>query len=229
MASQFKKGLVWLTGLAVFAFFSCGCRTSTTNNSNNSNNPTNNAVRTQTAAETTRYSNSSEKFSGDLQNNYVDFSFDYPSTWKRDTHAGKSKSPNFVKVENATADQMITLENFAVGYFSGQADLMPELANQMSEQISRGFPKYKKVSEGTTKIGGYDGYEFRFTAHAEDTPKGDLDLWGRTVLLPGANERKGAVLTMIATSASDKIHSVNDVGEKGDLPVILNSFRFEKN
>ena len=228
MAYQFKKGLVWLTGLAVFAFFSCGCRTSTTNNSNNSNNPTNNAMRAQTAAETTRYSNSSEKISGDLQNNYVDFSFDYPSAWKRDTDAGKGKSPNFVKIENATADE-ITLENFAVGYFSGQADLMPELANQMSEQFSRGFPKYKKVSEGATKIGGYDGYEFRFTAHAEDTPKGGLDLWGRTVLLPGSNERKGAVLTMIATSASDKIHSVNDVGEKGDLPIILNSFRFEKN
>jgi hypothetical protein len=225
MAYQFKKGLVWLSGLAVFAFLSCGGRTSTTNNSNN---PTNNAVRTQPPAGTTRYSNSSEKFSGDLQNNYVDFSFDYPPAWKRDTDAGKGKSPNFVKIENATADE-ITLENFAVGYFSGQGDLMPELANQMSKQFSRGFPEYKKVSEGATKIGSYEGYEFRFTAHAEDTPKGGLDLWGRTVLLPGSNERKGAVLTMIATSASEKIHNVNDVGEKGDLPIILNSFRFEKN
>jgi hypothetical protein len=225
MASQFKQGLVWLTGLAVSACLVVGCRTSGTNNSNN---PTTSAVRTQPAAGTTRYSNSSEKFSGDLQNNYVDFSFDYPSAWKRDTDAGKGKSPNFVKIENATADE-ITLENFAVSYFSGQGDLMPELANQMSEQFSRGFPEYKKVSEGATKIGGYDGYEFRFTAHAEDTPKGGLDLWGRTILLPGSNERKGAVLTMIATSASDKIHSVNDVGEKGDLPIILNSFRFEKN
>jgi hypothetical protein len=234
MTPQPKRNLVSLISLAVVLFLSTGClHSSSSNNSNNSKSgpaatATQPSAATQRPAGATQYSNSSVKFGGHLQENYVDFSFDYPSGWKRDPDAGKGNSPNFVKVENATGDQ-ITLENFAVGYFSGQRELMPELANQMSQQFARNFPGYKKVSEGETKIGSYDGYEFRFTAHVKDTPKGDLDLWGRTVLLPGSEERKGAVLTMFATSASDKIHDVNEVGEKGELPIILSSFRFEKN
>ena len=126
------------------------------------------------------------------------------------------------------SDDEITMENFAVGYFTGQADLMPKLAEQLNEQLSGGFPEYKKVSEGPTKVGNYDGYEFRFTSHSKETSRGELDIWGRTVLIPGNDERKGAVLLMIATSANDQIKGVSDVGSKGDLPIILNSFRFAK-
>ncbi|HVS80189.1 MAG TPA: hypothetical protein VHE60_00475, partial [Pyrinomonadaceae bacterium] len=87
---------------------------------------------------------------------------------------------------------------------------------------------YKKVSEGEIRIGSYDGYEFRFTSHTKAAAEGheDIDFWGRVVLLPGTGARKGATLVMIASSASQDVHGVEDVGEKGELPIILNSFRF---
>jgi hypothetical protein len=227
MTSQLKRNLLSLAGLGIFVWLALGSYVGTNKNENNSNSSKPNTGVTAHGAGMTTYSNSRGNFTGNLKENYVDFSFEYPSDWKKDPGAGKGDSPNFVKIEQATDDQ-ITLENFAVGYYTGQREFMPKVANQLSEQFSGGFPEYKKVSEGETKVGRYDGYEFRFTAHAKNTPKGDLDVWGRVVILPGGDNRKGAALIMLATSASDQVRSVDDVGEKGELPKILSSFKFDK-
>ena len=222
MNQQLKRTLLSLAGLAVFLLLAFGSEYSTNTNTSSSNRPSRSSRSTN--RDTTTYTNSKSDFSGKLEENYVDFSFDYPNAWKRDPEAGKGTSPNFVKVEKTTSDK-ITLENFAVGYFSGQKALMPQLAAQLSEQFSGGFPEYKKVSEGETRVGSYDGYEFRFTSRAKDTPKGDLDIWGRVVLIPGESGGKGAAMVMLVTSASQDVHSLEDVGEKGELPIILNSFK----
>lgn len=226
MTPQLKKNLISLAGLGVFVFLAIGSYPFTNKNETTNKSNTNQVASTK-AADTTKYSNSSEHFNGALKENYVDFSFDYPSAWERDPKAGKANSPNFVKVER-TNDNDITVENFAVGYYTGQREVMPKVADQLSEQFSSGFPEYKKVSQGETKIGRYDGYEFRFTSHIKDTPQGPLDLWGRVVLLPGSDNRKGASLVMIASSASDQVRSMDDVGVKGELPIILSSFKFDK-
>jgi hypothetical protein len=44
--------------------------------------------------------------------------------------------------------------------------------------------------------------------------------------LPSDAGRKGAALVMLASSRSPDIHGPEDVGEKGELPAIVNSFRF---
>jgi len=224
MTSGIKKCLLLTTALALILSYASACSTKKSANTANSN--AQQAVKS-TTGKTTTYQNSSVKFSGPLAEFYVDFSFDYPSSWERDEDAGRASSPNFVKVEHLSDDEK-TIENFAVGYFSGQAELMPQLANDLSKKIAAGFPDYKKVAEGPTKIGNYDGYEFKFTSHASDKAQGELDIWGRTVLIPGNDQRNGAVLLMIATSAGDQVKGVDDLGNKGELPIILNSFRFAK-
>src|SRR5262245_3847707 len=210
MTSERKKVLISLGGLAVFIFLAAGSslNTNSNNNSNSNSSPATHSV------ETTTYKNSSGNFIGKLQENYVDFNFDYPKTWKKDAEAGKGASPNFVKVERRSDDD-ITLENLAVGYFTGQQEVMPKLAGQLSNQLKPGFPKYTKVSEGPTRVGSYDGYEFRFTSRSNQSARGDLDIWGRAILLPGSENRKGAILLMLATSASPDVKGVDDVGEKG--------------
>lgn len=217
MRHHFKKNLLSLLGLGVFLFLALGSWPNT-NNNNQAPAPE------RHAANTTTYTNSRSQFTGNLEENYVDFSFDYPSSWKR-KDAGKASDPNFVKVENATSDNF-TIENFAVGYFTGQRELMPRLANQVSEQFSKSFPEYRKVSEGETSVGPYDGYEVRFTSHVATSGRGEVNIWGRCILLPGDTGRKGAALIMLASSVGDDVKGPEDVGEKGELPVILNSFRF---
>lgn len=223
MSNQTKRTLLSLTGLGVFLLLAFGSESSTNKNSSSSNSNSGSSNERVTSKDTTTYTNSKSSFSGTLEDNYVDFSFDYPSKWKRDPGAGKGNSPNFVKVENETSDA-ITIENFAVGYCSGPLSLMPQLATQLSNRFENGgdFPMYKKVSEGATHVAGLDAYEFRFTGHSSRST--ELDLWGRAVLIPSAPGRKGVVLIMLGTSAGPILHSVDDLGEKGELPTILNSF-----
>src|SRR6266566_2879402 len=156
MNEQLKRTMLSLAGLAVFLLLAFGSEYSTNKNSNPKTIGSNSRV--STSGGTKSYTNNKSSFSGTLADNFVEFSFDYPSSWKRDPKAGVGESPNFVKVENESSDQ-ITLENFAVGYFTGQKALMPQLAAKLSDQFSGSFPEYKKVSEGETHVGSYEGYE----------------------------------------------------------------------
>ena len=99
----------------------------------------------------------------------------------------------------------------------------------MSKQLASGFPEYRKVSEGPTRVGAYDGYEFHFEGMSRDTAKGDVKIWGRVVFLPppsGGNT--GVTLLMLTTSLAPELTSIDDVGVKGELPMVLESFRFGK-
>jgi hypothetical protein len=223
MNQQVRRTILSLLGLAVFLVLAFGSEWSSNKNSNVKTVGTNSRISTST--DTLSYTNTKSSFSGKLAENFVAFTFEYPNTWKRDTKAGTADSPNFVKVEHETDDQ-ITLENFAVGYFTGQKSVMARLAGQLSDQFKSSFPEYEKVSEGETKVGTYDGYEFRFVSHSKTSADKPIEIWGRAILLAGDTGRKGAALVMLATSESPDVKSVEDVGEKGDLPKVLASFRF---
>ncbi|HLL74374.1 MAG TPA: nuclear transport factor 2 family protein [Pyrinomonadaceae bacterium] len=180
------------------------------------------------------YVNSPASFTGTLAEHYSDFSFQYPQSWVLKEPPGQSRS-NFVKVERSL-DGNTTLENFAVGWYTstgtarGDAALFPQLANQLSSQFAVGFPGYRKVSEGATRVGNYDGYEFRFTSRLKNPQGKNIDLYGRAVMLPSGSttQRNGVALIMLATSLAPEIKSVEDVGVRGELPVILESFRMGK-
>ncbi|HVS80399.1 MAG TPA: hypothetical protein VHE60_01535 [Pyrinomonadaceae bacterium] len=214
MNQQLKRTLLSLAGLGVFLLLALGSLPAS--NENNSNQNSNRRSNPNTIT----YHNSSEQFTGQLADNYVDFSFDYPNSWKRDPEAGTSSDPSFVKVEKTASNGF---ENFAVAPCWALRDELPQLAGRTSDQFSGGFPEYKKVSEGEIRIGSYDGYEFRFTSRIKP---GQGRVWGRVVLLPGTGARKGATLILLAMSASSDVHGPEDVGEKGELPGILDSFRF---
>lgn len=218
MKQHFKRNLLSLVALGIFLFLALGSLPNTNKNSGPAPSPSR-------SANTTTYTNSRSQYTGKLADNYVDFSFDYPSDWQRDPDAGRGTDPNFVKVEKMSSDNKATIENFAVGWVSGPSAVMPQLARQLSTQLSSQFPEYKKVSEGEVRIGPYDGYEFRFTSTVK-LAEAEGYLWGRVVLLPSDTGRKGAVLLMLASSASPDVQGPEDVGDKGQLPIILNSFRF---
>ena len=94
--------------------------------------------------------------------------------------------------------------------------------------MAKAFPEYHKVSEGPTKVNSLDGYEFRWSGLSKGTAKGDLQLWGRVVFLPTSVEgdKNGAILSMFTTSLAPELSGVEDVGYKGQAPVIFDSFRF---
>lgn len=186
-------------------------------------------------ADATKFENSNANLDGRLAEHYLDFSFYYPNGWQADPRAGVAGATNFVKVERRLPPDF-TQENFAVGWYTSQgtfeADtpLFPRLVELLSANLSKDFPEYRKVSEGPTKINSMDAYEFRFVSLSKETSKGDIQVWGRVVFLPSgtAGQNSGATLIMLATSLAPELSGVDDVGEKGQMPLILESFRFEK-
>src|SRR5262249_5256017 len=155
---------------------------------------------------TKTFTNSKDGLAAKLSDNYVDFHFDYPASWKM---AERSKDPeNFVKVERMVGDgkDAVMQESFSVGHFrsSGNADLdkqlIPQLLALIDSQLKAGLPNYKKTSEGTTKIGNYDATELRFTGELKHEKKGMVPMWGRAVVVPDPQGgRQGVMLAILAT------------------------------
>ncbi len=185
-------------------------------------------------ADAVAFVNSKKNLDGKLAEHYVDFSFYYPNSWKKDSTAGVPGASNFAKVERRLPPDF-TQENFAVGWYSSagspeaDATVFHNLVENLNSQFKKSFPEYKKVSEGETTVGVYKGYEFRFESVSRNTVNGDVNVWGRVVLLPPPNGGKnGVTLLMLTTSLAPELKSIDDVGEKGDLPMLLQSFRFGK-
>jgi hypothetical protein len=214
--------------------------TTTESNSNtNANDNTNSSVEKTTTDDavappnTVLFANSSANLDGKLAEHYIDFSFNYPDTWQTDPKAGVPGASNFVKVERRLPPDF-TQENFAVGWYTSKGTFeadestFPQLVEILGASLAKGFPEYRKVSEGPTKVNSLDAYEFRFVSVSRATEKGDLNLWGRVIFVPTgvSGEQTGATLILLATSLAPELAGVEDVGEKGEMPVILESFRF---
>lgn len=186
-------------------------------------------------AGTVQFANSSANLDGKLAEHYFDFSFYYPESWARDAKAGVPGATNFVKVDRILPPDFLQ-ENFAVGWYTstgtfvGDLNNYPDRVKEFSDGISKRIPDYKLVSEGPTKINSMQGYEFRWEGLSKGTERGDLKLWGRVVFLPTGTEgdTAGATLSMFCTSLAPELSSLEDVGERGEAPVILESFRFGK-
>jgi hypothetical protein len=184
---------------------------------------------------TVQFVNSNENLDGKLAEHYFDFSFYYPSSWARDPKAGVPGATNFVKVERALPPNFIQ-ENFVVGWYTstgtfvGDMQSYPQRVEQLSRAFEKVYPEYRKVSESPTRVNSMDAYEFRWEGLSSDTERGDIKLWGRVIFLPTGTDgdTTGATLSMLCTSLAGELSSVEDVGEKGEAPVILESFRFGK-
>ena len=181
-----------------------------------------------------QFVNSNRNLQGKLAEHYVEFSFYYPKNWQKDPTAGVAGASNFAKVERRLPPDF-TQENFAVGWYSSSGAaatdraLFHSLADSLSSQFKKSFPEYRKISEGETKAGVYDGYEFRFESMSRNTDKGDIKVWGRVIFVPPVDGGKnGVTLLMLATSLAPELKTINDVGVKGELPMMLDSFRFGK-
>jgi hypothetical protein len=183
----------------------------------------------------TAFENSSDRLDGKLAEHYFDFNFYYPESWQKDPKTGVPGASSFVRVERRLPPDF-TQENFTVGWYTSagtyDADLpnYPRRVQEFSDSLSKNIAEYRKVSEGPTTVNSMKAYEFRWVGFTKGTDRGDLQLWGRVIFLPTGKEgdTTGATLTMLSTSLAPELSSVDDLGAKGEAPMILESFRFGK-
>jgi hypothetical protein len=219
-------------------------RDANTNSNSSANANSGNANSTATTSQppvepppnSTKFTNSRDKLTGSLSEHFVDFSLYYPNNWILDPKAGTSGSSNFFRASRYFQDKpdSYVLENMTVGWYQSNGTMQldrpifPNRVEYFNNQLQKDFPEYQKISEGETSINGLEGYQFTFKSTVRGTATGDVNFWGRVIFLPVGSEsaKSGVVLMMVSSSDLPEIKGVSDVGEKGELPVILKTFRF---
>src|SRR5262249_23115649 len=161
-----------------------------------------------------QYVNAKDQLSGKLADNFVAFNFYYPDRWVK-----VPSTENFVTVERRLPPDF-TQERFGVAPWYAPADVttfdnafFETLVAKDDANFAKTYPEYKKVSEGSVKIGSYDGYELRFESTSRGTDKGDLTIWGREIFFPPRDgEKTGVKLLILTTSLAPELKSMDDVG-----------------
>lgn len=185
-------------------------------------------------ADAVQFVNSNTNLEGKLAEHYIDFTVYYPERWAKDPKSGVPGATNFVEVHrqlppNFTQESMAISWYGSAGSFQQDQALFSALVKNKSAEIKDNIGGYKLLSEGITRVGVYDGYEFRFEGVSQKTDKGQFKIWGRVIWLPSQDGGKnGITLLMLTTSLAPELKSVDDVGAKGELPMLLESFRFGK-
>lgn len=188
----------------------------------------------------TFYQNSKQNLKGDLIRNFVGFTMYYPKDWKvngpQESSAVNSRG-KFLDISRSTSEgrlkeQMLVSYYPSKGTFKEDAEKFPQMVKEANETLKKLLPSYKMVSEGEIKINGdWRAYEVKFQGSGTSEFGEKIDVWGRRLFIPAARPgvRSGFEITMLATSAADDVHGVDDVGVKGELASILYSFEPSQN
>jgi hypothetical protein len=173
------------------------------------------------------FENSRQNLKGNAAKNFLGFSLYFPKNWKKN-----DAENNFLDVSKNTSsgtpvEQMLVSFYDSRGTFGEDQEIFPLLVDETSRKLNEIVPKFEIVSRGETTINsGWRAYEVKFVG-AGKTGKGeDIELWGRRLFVPAGRGgvKNGYVLTLLATSFSPEVKSVDDVGVKGDLNRVLETF-----
>jgi serine/threonine protein kinase len=181
------------------------------------------------------YQNSKQNLEGDLLNNFIGFTMYYPKDWKvNGPQVGDAVNtrPKFIDISGETPEGRMK-ERMLVSYYPSKGTFMldaeefPQLVKETNDTLKKILSGYQMVSEGEIKVNGeWRAYEIKFQGD-QMSPSGEkLLVWGRRIYLPAARPgvRNGFEITMFATSLAGDVRSVHDVGARGELAAILNSF-----
>jgi len=177
---------------------------------------------------TTLYTASEASLTDELRPHFVPFSFRYPDGWRVVERGDSVGGKNFVKVE--LGENGFTAENFAVGYMFAtpgherDPELIQQLLSQFEQQFSAQFPGFRRVGEERMEVGGHAATGFRFTSSVQTQERGEVQVFGKVLVVP-VGDGKGLSMIMLGTPVGSELRSVDDLGVKGGLPVILRTFR----
>jgi hypothetical protein len=172
---------------------------------------------------------------GDLYRNFLAFSVFYPKDWKM---SGPQESKDdkirgkFLDIAGNTPDgklkeQMLVSYYPSSGTYSEDSSKFPEMVKETNETLNKLIRNYQMVSEGETTLNdSWRAYEIKFQGSSSGENGQRVIVWGRRLFVPVARPgvRAGFEITMLATNNSDQVHSVDEVGSKGDLKSVLSTF-----
>ncbi|MCY7376399.1 MAG: serine/threonine protein kinase [Pyrinomonadaceae bacterium] len=178
---------------------------------------------------TVYFQNSKDNLPRDAAKNFLGFSLYYPQNWTR-----KEAKNNFLDVSNDD-EKGLPIEHLLVSHYDSKGTFRLDKVNfaKLVEKSNNDLKKalegnYKIISQGATKIqnGRWQAYEVKFESLGTAANGDKVTLWGRRLWIPAqiTGMKNGYVITMLATSLSKNVKSVEDVGVKGELSNILETF-----
>jgi len=190
--------------------------------------------RTVTQPPDTKYfQNSKSELTGDPARNFLGFSLYYPQSWKLNETKNNFLDVSKTSENNLPIEQMLISYYDSKGTFRSDRELFPKLLEKSNVDLKKALGNYKIISQGETNIqnGRWQAFEVKFESLGT-APNGEkITLWGRRLWIPSqfVGLKNGYVITMLATSLSPDVKSVEDVGVKGELSNILETFEPNQN
>ena len=184
--------------------------------------------------ETKYFENTKQNLKDDLARNFLGFSLFYPQDWNLNQTDNKFIDLSKNTKGNLPEKVFLVSPYDSRGTFKMDEPLFSELVKKSNSDLAKDVPNYQVISEGNVAIqnGRWKAYEVKFQGGGE-AGKGEkkLILWGRRLWIPVQRPgmKNGFIITMFATSLSDDVTSVDDVGVKDSLAKILETFEPTQN
>ena len=184
-----------------------------------------------------RFQNSREKLKGDLAKHFLGFDIFYPQDWIKAEAPTADTATNFLDVKRSAKgfpiEQILITHYESRGMMTLDIPTFPKLVEKSNANLKKNLgDNYKVISKGAATIqnGRWKVYEVKFQSWGLNEKGDKIMIWGRRLWLPvqRSGEQNGFVITLLASSLSDKVKSVNDVGTKGELADVLESFEPEQ-
>jgi len=162
-----------------------------------------------------------------LKDHFIPFAFHYP-----DAFTAVPDESAYIKIEKREGTTSVA--GFAVTHISipspkaEGATFYPAMMKEMSQRLGAKVSGYEELSQSSASFKSphpyYDGWDMHWLSH-DDAAPGNVDFYGRVLFLRESKGSPGVMITMIARASDPAITGAMDVGERGDLALILQSFR----
>lgn len=172
------------------------------------------------------FQNTRENLDGELAKYYRGFSFYYPKDWVK-TGGGKNFADVARKNENGIpVEQLLVTYYDSKGTFKADREKFPVLVKDSNKKLAEMLPDYRFVSEAEKVINGWKVYEMKFEGTAVTKGGESVKIFGRRLFMPPMRQgiKSGFIITMLATSLAPNVQNVDEVGEKGELKMVLDTF-----
>ncbi|MGI8883843.1 MAG: serine/threonine protein kinase [Pyrinomonadaceae bacterium] len=184
--------------------------------------------------ETTFFQNSKQSLKGDLLRNFLPFSLYYPNDWQVNAVEEDNKTDargKFLDISKNTPDgtpseQMLVSYYDSTGTYKNDKTKFLQLVKETNETLTKLIPNYQTLSENETIINGWKAYEVKFQGGGTTGNGEKMLVWGRRIFIPASRPglKSGYSITLLATSLSPDVQSVDEVGVNGELATVLQTF-----
>jgi hypothetical protein len=182
---------------------------------------------------TRRFVNSRDLAINDrLRERYIDFSFDYPRSWRSIEQGPAERESNFAQIRAPQRNGSDTINvSFGTAGFNNIENASPEEFEQLIENLGRDMGRswrnYRLVSHGRQRLGSHDSWGWRFTTEVPNPEGGDpIRVRGRADIYLPEGQSHGLYIITLVTENSEDFPDVEEVGQTGELRRIFDSLSF---